>query len=472
MSGQGLGYPGPGGRIGEYPDQGPRPTHSGLAIAAFVVSLIAFVSCWFPLVGLGGGIGAILGFIDLASGHDVPTKKGLSIAAVVLGLLAAAVGAFWIYLIQTSSCPHVYSFNGEGYVLDADPLSGSLFRGGEAADMDRLEELAAVDGEYRLRIANEREEVDFVNSVALRVVDHPETSEVLPTQDGEVLQVVGANAPVECTDGRGRDVLARLVTEDGVMFSSDAGDFSPDAPEEPRELVTCAFENPGGENAVLVLRGHNTEFGAEVFARYLAEMGSGVDELVRSMEDCDDYPEYIATQRELLGLGLDVEVWDGARWVRGEQLDPIGPAVLRSQAVRIGLPPGAGDQVRLRLGMAPLLWEIDQALLGTGEPVRATDLLPAGARTGSGHEARDQLLRRDEARVELASGEHVDLRFAAPPPVANDLRRTVILSISGYYDIEVGGWGWVNPVAMWRHQTSRDSLPRFALRVAMSEAEP
>lgn len=440
--------------------------HSGLAIAAFVVSIIAFLSCWFPLAGLLGGLGALLAFADLIRSSETPKKTGLSVAALVFGILAMIVGIWWIMVIRTSSCPHVYSFDGEEYVIDADPLSGSLFRGAESRDMDRLEKIVAVDGEYRLKVINERQEIDYLNDLSLQVVDHDERSEVLPTQEGELVGVFAAAVPLACQDGRGRDVLDGLLAEDGEMFSSQAGDFSPDAAEEPLEQVTCTFAAPDAERAVLVVRGHNTQFAADVFAAYLAEMGSGLDELLRSMEDCDDYPQYVSDQMDLLGLHLGIEVWDGGRWVRAGRLGAIGPAVIRSQAAYVDIPAGVGEQVQVRFGMAPLLWELDQVLLGQGREVEELVLQPTLARSDAGNETTGELTDRDDARVVLQTGEYVEVRFDAPPGPTEGLRRSVILSISGYYDVEVGGWGGVNPIAMWRHETGRGSFARFALREA------
>lgn len=445
---------------------GPGQPRSGLSIAAFVISIIAFISCWFPLVGLLGGLGALMGFADLVRGSDAAKRIGLSVAALVFGVIALLVGIWWINVIRTSSCPHVYSFDGENYVIDADPLSGSLFRGAESRDMDRLEKIVAVDGEYRLKVINERQEIDFLNDLSLQVVDHSAEAEVLPTQEGELVAVLAASVPLSCSDRRGRDVLGPLLADDGEMFSSRAGDFSPDGVEEPLEQVICTFPAPSSERAVIVLRGHNTQFAADVFAAYLAEMGSGLDELLGSMEDCDDYPRYVSDQLDQLGLQLGLEVWDGSGWTPAGRLNPIGPAVLRSQAAVIGIPPGVGGQVRIRLVMAPLFWELDQVQLGLGREVEHLVLRPSSVVDSSGRDLTGTLLDRDEERVVLSEGEHVEVRFDEPPIPAESSRRTVILSISGYYEVEVGGRGGVNPLAMWRHETGRDSLPRFALREA------
>lgn len=112
------------------PDRWPdgEPKHPDSAIAGFIVSLISLLICWIPLLGMAGFLGLILGFIPLARRSAGDNKKySLAIAAIAMGAISGIVSIYWVHLIMSSSCPHVYSFDGEGYTLDADPLSGSIF---------------------------------------------------------------------------------------------------------------------------------------------------------------------------------------------------------------------------------------------------------------------------------------------------------------------------------------------------------
>ncbi|WP_417508978.1 hypothetical protein [Microbacterium sp.] len=80
-------YPGYGGPAG-YP-QAPNPGVGGLAIAALIVSIVAFLSGWVPFVGLVLAIvGLVLGILALRK----PRGKGLGITAIVLSALAALTG--------------------------------------------------------------------------------------------------------------------------------------------------------------------------------------------------------------------------------------------------------------------------------------------------------------------------------------------------------------------------------------------
>ncbi|MEO1008401.1 MAG: DUF4190 domain-containing protein [Planctomycetota bacterium] len=83
-----------------------EPKTSVLAIVAFVASLLGFVLCCVPVVGMVGTLGLVLGAIALISISMSDGRKkgtGFAIAAVVLGLIAGAInvamiiGGNWVF---------------------------------------------------------------------------------------------------------------------------------------------------------------------------------------------------------------------------------------------------------------------------------------------------------------------------------------------------------------------------------------
>jgi hypothetical protein len=456
------------------PDPAPRHDlrrQSGLGIAGFVLGLIGFITGWIPLAGFLGTIGAILAFLSFG---QKDRRRGLAVAGLVLGLLATCAAAIWTAVLASGpriSCPHVYAWDGSRFVLDADPLSGSIFRAGESEDQDRLEHLSAVAGRYRLRVVNELEEVDHLDAVSLLVVDHRADSTVLPSSAGGLLEIRDAAPPLRAADGRGRDLASILAAADDRATAGELADHAAND-ANPRRTIVLDFPRPAGEHAALVLRAHNTRFAAEAFVRYLGEMGSGLGALLHLAEGSSSYPYRRRLEDEMrrLGLTLRISRWDGARWTSPVEVRPIGPAVQRSFAVPLVLPRDAAT-VHLRVEHAPLLWELDQAQLGQARAVAAPVLLrPTRARLADGRPALEPLLAADGGRLSLRPGEHVELELAAPPPPPAGQARSVVLAIRGYYEFEVAGRGWLDPIAIWRHRTARDSLPRFALRLARAGA--
>ena len=458
------------------PPPAPQP-HSSMAIGAFAVALIGFLAGLIPFAGFFGTIGLILAVVELRDLHRPdrpPRKRGFAVAAVVLGSLATVGAVFWVIVFVwiwqspgRASCPRVYSFDGKEYRIDADLVSGAIYSGVERSDHDRLESLQPVDGEYRLKVQNDLEEIDHLNSLGLLVVDHAAGTEILPDQRGGLFAVKDAEPPVRAVDADGRDVLSLLADLDSQVVSASDRQRA----QSTRETWVLEFPRPRGNRALLVVRGRNSAFAEEAFVRYLAEMGRGVGPLMQwaLSEDCPCNREFVSEEIERLGLPLWVGVSTGTEWSSAPNLEPVGPAVLRSQVLPIDLPPG-GDLVRVRLQATPRFWELDQIQLapapaGAVEPQR---LRPRSATLGSaaaGNDVTVALSDRDDLRVVLHTGERVDVRFEAPPAIAGQ-DRTVVVALAGYYQLDVGGRPGLDLAAVIAHRTGLTTLPEFAASLA------
>ncbi|MFO0755731.1 MAG: DUF4190 domain-containing protein [Byssovorax sp.] len=465
--------PGPPGQ--DWTGKSPA-RHSSLAIAAFVISLIAFLFGLIPFFGFAGVLGIILGIVDRSRPDppDRPQKHGLSTAGIVVGALASLGAIVWVVITiwfvvnpPRFSCPHVYANDGEGYRIDGDMVSGALFIGAERDDLDRMESLAAVDGEYKLRIQDDLDEIDHVDRFSLRVVDHAAGAEVLPTQKGDLVVVRDAVAPLRAVDSRGADMRALLSAADGRMVQGEMP-----ARGEPRETFTLDFPRPKTRRALLIVRGHNTPFADEALSRYLSAMGQGLGPVMEEAqpEPCPCFQAYLDEEVARLGLPLTVEVRDGEAWSSAPSIQPVGPAVLRSQALPIELPAG-GDQVSIRLGATPLFWEIDQVELApvSDEQVAPVELSPRVATRSSGEDVTALLTEGDGRRLVLTPGDRVDVRFPAPP-LPPGRERTIVASMRGHYTMNVGGRPGLNPVPIVEHRLGWRSLPRLARDLAQGRS--
>jgi hypothetical protein len=449
----------------------PAP-HSSLAIAAFIISLVAFLFGLIPFFGFAGILGIILGLVDRSrpDAPERPQRHGLSIAGIVIGILAALGGVVWIIItvwftatVARGSCPHLYAHDGAEYRLDGDLLSGALYAGAERDDLDRLESLRPVDGEYRVRIADELDETDHVDSLSLLYVDHPAGVEVLPTQTGELVPVRDAQRALRAVDARGADVLPLVASLDGRMVTGameSAGD--------PHAIWTLDFQRPKTKKALLIVRGHNTPFAEDALGRYLATMGQGLRPALEwaQPKPCACFRAYIDEEVERLGLPLSVQVGSGETWARAPSLMPVGPAILRSQALPIDLP-AEGERVSIRLGATPLFWEIDSVELAPLDegPLTPTAMSPRSAQRSTGEDVLDLLAEQDERRLVLTPGQTVDVRFAAPP-LAAGMERTVMASMRGYYAMDIGGKRGLNPAVIAAHRLGWVSLPRYAAELS------
>jgi hypothetical protein len=455
----------------------PRPGRFPWGVLALIFGIIALLASIIPFAGAIGLFAIVLGLVELLGGEPGPqpgSGRGMGVAGLIMGVLGCGAAAIWVVIIATSSCPHVYTYDGTDYRLDADPLSGSFLEAAASTDWDRLEHLAEVEGQYRLRVANERRERDFVDSLALLVVDHEPDALVVPTQSGELVALSSLAAPLGVSDSLDRDLRELVREADDERWVSRLEDLPEEPASDPREWLVVEFPRPAARETVLLFRGRGTAFAAEAFARYLAHMGPGLGTLLEWSQCSEDYPfrDRVRDEMRRLGLVIDVELWNGTDWVRQTEIRPIGPAVVRDQAVRLELPEGETNTVRVRLAMTPRFCEIDRLALELAPVAVATPtrLEPAGAVGVRGADTKTTLASRDGVRLRLDEGQSTDVVFLAPAAPEAGVVRTVVLEVSGYYSFDIGGRGWLNPLAIWRHRNGHDSLPRFAARLAREQA--
>jgi tetratricopeptide (TPR) repeat protein len=140
---------------------------------------------------------------------------------------------------KPSSCPFLYTWNGERFVFLTDFMGGGEMAYWEGygsynhPDPDEYvriagDDLKPKDGRYELRVTNELEEVLYVDHLQLIAVDHPKGTEVYPneglanpTSSKFILyRTRAAKPPLSAIDDDGNDVLSRLVHVDRKYVDS------------------------------------------------------------------------------------------------------------------------------------------------------------------------------------------------------------------------------------------------------------
>ena len=143
-----------------------------------------------------------------------------------------------------TSCPILYAWDGEGFRFVSDFLGGAIigYLVGEGEyyqpDTDEylpLGELAPLDGRYVLQIANQLEEVIYLDALELIAVDHPPSVTVHPNErllssppyPGFELFPVARLQPLRAArDHRGRDILDLLGKVDDDWYEGfETGDI-------------------------------------------------------------------------------------------------------------------------------------------------------------------------------------------------------------------------------------------------------
>jgi hypothetical protein len=407
--------------------------------------------------------------IEVARDAKGGSHSGRYVAAlvVVIGLLVAVAVANKSEPpppppTTSSSCPFVYSFNGRELVLDAEPLGGAIVEAGQRGDWSRLENLAESGGEYRLRVANEMQEVEYLDEVKLQVIDHPTDARAVPDLFGGVHALADPVAPSRARDMRDSDVLDLVGRRDGRVWMANPLGRDPAREADLRDGLVLEFPRPrGAESATLTTRARSTPWMAQLVHHVLALKG----------RDLTGWYDRVNTdagaQRSLwnlaLGMAPTVRLWTGDEWKAIDLLASLPAVTFGEQAVRLDLRGLRGDVVRLRMDGLPGTCMVDAASLHFGEPpAELSEIAPVSAEASDGRDVREAIRAIDRNRHELKEGEALELRFAAPPRRAG-LDRSFVLKTTGYYKILMPAAG--EPQSTLFEQVMNDprALARFSL---------
>ena len=70
------------------------------------------------------------------------------------------------------SCPYIYANTANGFAFAGEIYSGAIYAPLERNDYLTLPQLIAENGNYKLKITNEQQEIQYTNLTELFVVDH------------------------------------------------------------------------------------------------------------------------------------------------------------------------------------------------------------------------------------------------------------------------------------------------------------
>ena len=140
---------------------------------------------------------------------------------------------------KPSSCPYLYTWNGEEFEFVTDFLGGGemgnwkeqgVYHFPDSDEFVRIPPgmLKPSNGEYQLRVTNELEEVMFLDHLKLVAVEHPIGTDVypneglgIPTAGKKIIYTTGEERPpLSGTDSNGADVLAKVSHLDRVFYDS------------------------------------------------------------------------------------------------------------------------------------------------------------------------------------------------------------------------------------------------------------
>lgn len=372
------------------------------------------------------------------------------------GILLMAIPVAIIVAIASSSsptpsptygqcCPFIYSFDGEKYIFDAEPYGGAICKGLERTEWCTLESLKETDGQYKVRIANELEEIQHTDEMALLVVDHPKDMVVVPDTSGNIHTIAQPVVPNRAFDSKGNDLMPYFIKNDRVFWTSLIEGRDPDKKEDLRDELIFEFPKPrDAKKAKLLVNASTTYWGSHVIKRYLDLYGNSVHDWYESIRT--QGPEYyrfvnMHLKDELYTLHIRVQTekgWTSKGFMRGG-----GPLISENKVYSLDLSDVPGDVLRIKLTPPVNFWMINHLAVDFSDdfPAMVKEIKPVKALDHDGLDIRRAIASDDNTyHVMPGVGDQAELIFEAPSQ-SKGMQRSLILKIKGYYDIHLEAKG-------------------------------
>jgi hypothetical protein len=366
---------------------------------------------------------------------------GMSIVAT-LGVLALAfLTAVVIVAATKESCPFVYSFNGEDYVFDAEPLGGAICRGLSKTDYSRLDHLQPVEGKYHLLLRNEVEETQHLDEMKLVVIDHEMNTEIVPDLAGNMHTIAAPVAPLAAIDEKGADLTKFVQAQDEIFWQTHLPARPAFRPQNLRHELTFEFPKPAGvKSARLIVNLGTALWGSHMIREMLQLRGDKVDTWYEAVNRGG--PELLELfqfieREELYVLKLNVK--EGDTWVQRGAIPGAGPLITEDKIVPLDLSGVSGDKLTLRLNPPMSFWTIDYLAVEYGGHPAAEmkEITLAQAHDQQNNDVTALLQTKDDrAYVMSQVGDWAKISFDVHPQQPGT-KRTIFLKTFGYYEIHL-----------------------------------
>ena len=360
--------------------------------------------------------------------HVLKKDVGSTVYLVVL----TTVGVFVIFTIilalTKSSCPYVYAFDGNQFIFQGEIYSGAVLHNLERADYLPMPLLQAKKGAYRLRIANELKEQQFVNFAELQAIRHPEGTQALFDVNGAPQLIAAPQLPRSATSALGNNAGELTAQKEGLAFLFDEE-------QAGRNSLTLQFENrPGAAQAKLILSAKNSMWFDHLFGRFAAKFGAAYPAWVQIQENMSR-AQRIQTQNDQdFPLSVYLKTASGD-WQLAGRFPLAGPLGWRDMVLPLDPALLQGETVDIRLETGYRFWEVDYAAIDFSENngMEIVTLPVKSAKDQDGNSQLKALANDDDQYLEqLRTGDYTEMCFRALQPPKGQAQ-TLFLHTKGYY---------------------------------------
>jgi len=358
-------------------------------------------------------------------------------------LMLVIIGGIYFSNHPIHSCPFIYSFDGEKFVMDAEPLGGAVCEGLERTDISKLENLKNVDSVFMVRVRNVNDEQQKLDKIEFFTVNHGINEFTAPDNNGNFFKYFDPVRPQFAVNESGIEISKFIDNRDGSRWFHELPPDTSMLNYNPKETLTIRFPKPAGvKNAMLIINGGASYFGSNMIPEILKLNGNKIDEVYKSIYPGSEAQKnlFIAMHRDE-SYYMDIKISTGGELINQGILKSNGPIAYEDILYPLNLENIDTDYIEIVLTPQRYFWKFDMInIIYNYEPVGKDDIRKLdmiNAVDNYGNELKGVLSEKDKDYYNMPlTGDYADILLEVPE-LYDGAASDIYVSTSGWYEINL-----------------------------------
>ena len=275
-------------------------------------------------------------------------------AALVIAIISAATYKPAPQPSNVTSCPYISTFDGEGYKLQGEIYSAAIYPSLQKDDYLPLQ-IEPVEGDYRIKISNELQEIQHTDFADLMVVEHDKNVKILMDPGGKIYSISQPQLPLTAMLNNKIDVRDELRYKDNsnCLLKDDNG-------FRTSEDLFITFKNDlKRQQGKLILSAKTSSWLNYLYGEFTKGFGSYYNEWVKKQEKKPANELDKWSEEQNIPLTVSIKTANG--WKEIQKIKPVGPLLNRDMVIPVELP--AGEPAEFKISGGYMFWELDYAAI-------------------------------------------------------------------------------------------------------------
>lgn len=369
---------------------------------------------WFKTLLFTGATSAIL----IAGFPAITDNTGLTLTPIIVYPSGGGTG----------SCPFIYSWDGNRYILEGEAFGVGLGKKLEYETSTVLSNLKSSNGKLRISLTNERPESHFFNRVKLLSVETDKNSTVYSDNHNNLWAVNKQEKLTSAFYGE-KNITGLLSEDDDLYWQSDLSSANNNSEFEDQLIVNFNSQETA-DTVALIIFAINTEISSVVFKKLQTIMGGSYSDFMKAAEND---PVIINILKETLKRSsLKIDLWNGKDWKYVDMILPEANQVKFKKLLRLPMNKLQPDKIKIRLRCMTDVWKLDAVTLDASSAtmLNSKEIKITSAKQGY-EDVLNQIKKKDDSYAIILPGEKIELEFDEPQNVSHK-KLTYALLAEGY----------------------------------------